>query len=135
MEHPEDTRLPEVMGGVDCKLVSQRIVYAYCFFFEKLYGVKYNPNWARMTQEIRPLLDQYHELQIAALLAVFFNWYGMDGQDDFTRKRLEEKCFPMSWFIKDLNIYSVYLQKKMNIDINNMEELREFLKSTELLTD
>ncbi|MFK5173531.1 hypothetical protein ACI3QN_13540, partial [Propionibacterium freudenreichii] len=59
---------------------------------------------------LKPLMENYTELQIASMLLVFFNWHGMTGSDDFEYQKVLRATFNFGWFVKSTNNYEVYLR-------------------------
>ena len=116
-------QLPIIRGNTYIK----RVLSIYTDLFRHKYGFYPNLPIGRFGKALKLLIKTHTELQIAALLVVFFEWQGMDGSDSFERDRLLKVTHNMGWFFNSVNKYQAYLQNVFGLDFNNEEVVKEFV--------
>lgn len=72
-------------------------------------------------------METHSELQIAAMLIIFFNWRGMDDGDDFAEQKLIDAAHNFQWFFSTINTYEIYLRNVYNLEFNDEEKVKEFV--------
>lgn len=105
--------LPSFLGNSSIR----RIVKVYSIHYEEIYGRSPTIFWGRIGKLLKPILEQYNELEIAAMLNLHFNWFGADGKDDFVYKKLADNAFPLEWFHRNVDIYANYLSNMLDISV------------------
>ncbi len=120
----ENIPLPDSLG----KTYIIRLVAVYAHFWKKTYGFQYRANFGMMGKIFDQILKQYNEYQIACLLGVFFNWKGIDGSDEMEYNKVAKAGFSIFWFQKMLSTYEVYLRNVLDVNIDDVEQMKKFLK-------
>lgn len=115
--------LPQSRG----KTYIQRIISVYSDLFKDKYGFYPTINFGRTGKLIQSLIDNKTELQIAALLIVYFDWSGIDGGDEFEREKLLKACYPFGWFYSSINQYEVWIRNVYKLEFDNEEVVKEFV--------
>jgi hypothetical protein len=116
--------LPSWMGNAPLK----RLVKVYSMIWEDMYGFAPTlSNWGQLGKQFKPLLTKYTEYQIASMIALHFEWKGADGNDDFTHKRLSNKCFPLEWVPKAVNEYQAYLINSLGLAFDQPEKVKAYV--------
>ncbi len=115
--------LPETRG----KTYILRILSVYCDLFKDKYGFQPSLSFGKLGKLIKSLMESHTELQIAAMLIVFFNWAGMDGGSDFDRDKLVNAAHSFGWFYGTINQYEIYLRNIQRLEFDNEEKVREFV--------
>ncbi len=105
-----------------------RLVRYYGALFKKQFGFNPTINIPRFGKAMKQLVETHTEDQIKALMIVFFNWYGMDGKDQFEHDKLMKATFNPQWFLSCINSYEAYLRNVLEINIDNAPILDKFLK-------
>jgi hypothetical protein len=121
-------KLPDNRG----KTYILRVISIYRDLFKDKYGFDPKINIGLFGKKVKELSSQYSELQIAAMLIVFFNWGGMDGSDSRTRQRLLDSSHSPNWFFSTTNSYEVYLRNVCLIKFDDEDEVRSFVGRTML---
>ena len=67
------------------------------------------------------------ELQVAALLIVFFNWKGMDGNDSFAYQKLLNANHNPQWFFSTVNTYESYLRNVFGLEMDDEDKVKSFV--------
>lgn len=120
-KHDPLKHLPLWMGNSALK----RIIKIHSMIWTDLYG--FPPtymNWGMIGKLYKPLLSSYSEYQIASLIILHFDWKGADGSDEFTHKRLANKCFPIEWVPKAVNEYQAYLKNSLGLKFDEPTAVR-----------
>lgn len=115
--------LPESRG----KTYIQRIMSVYSDLFKDKYGFFPAIPFARVGKLLKTLIETHTELQIAAMLIIFFNWAGMDGGSDFDREKLINAAHSFGWFFNTTNQYEIFLRNIQHLNMDNEEEVRDFV--------
>lgn len=123
--HPfkEGGKLPESRG----KSYVLRVLSIYNTLWKEKYGFAPKINIGMFGKMLKPLMENYTELQIASMLLVFFNWHGMTGSDDFEYQKVLRATFNFGWFVKSTNNYEVYLRNVVGIKLDDEQEVRKFV--------
>ncbi len=115
--------LPESRG----KTYVQRVISVYSDLFKDKYGFYPTINFGRFGKLLKTLMETHTELQIAAMLIVFFDWAGMDGGSDFDREKLINAGHSFGWFFGTTNQYEIFLRNVQKLNFENEEDVREFV--------
>lgn len=115
--------LPEVRG----KTYIMRVLSIYTDLFRHKYGFYPQLPIGRFGKALKVLHVTHTELQIAALLIIFFDWSGVDGNDDWEKQSLIKVTHNMGWFFNSVNKYEAYLRNVIALDMDNEEEVRKFV--------
>lgn len=115
--------LPESRG----KTYIIRIVSVYSDLFKDKYGFYPTINFGRVGNLLKTLILNHTELQIAAMLIVFFDWAGMDGGSDFDREKLVNAAHSFGWFFSTTNQYEIFLRNIQKVDMDSEDDVREFV--------
>ena len=99
----------------------------YRDLFEELYGFKPVISIPRYSKQVKELAFLKSELEIASLLIVFFDWYGVTGNDSFEREKLVKAQHPLGWFFASINSYEAHLRNVLGLDMSDEKELRAFV--------
>ncbi len=105
----------------------QRVASVYGDLFKDKYGFFPTINFGRLGKLLKIQIETHTELQIAALLIVFFNWAGMDGGDNFARDRLISSGHAFGWFFNNPNQYEIYLRNVHKLNFENEDEVRNYV--------
>ena len=109
------------------KTYINRVVSIYTDLFRKKYGFYPTLPIARFGKSIKDLRVSKTEMQIAALIIVFFNWRGMTDNDSFEEQKLLKVTHNFGWFFSSINQYQAYLQNVYGLDLENKEAVRDFV--------
>lgn len=121
MEDPR--RLPLERGDTYIK----RVYTIYADLFKDKYGFSPTINFGRFAKSVKELIDMKSEMQIAALLIIFFNWTGMNGDDEWEQNKLLENAHNPTWFFSTITKYELYLRKMYGLDLDDAIKTREFV--------
>lgn len=113
--------LPDFLG----KTPTARLVTVYGVLYKDLTGFTYQANWPALTKLFKPLLESLSEWQIAAMIALHFNWYGANGDDEFAHKRLASASFPLEWVPNSVNQYRPYIQNHLHVPFDDHESVKK----------
>lgn len=105
----------------------QRITSVYSDLFKDKYGFYPAINFGKVGNLLKSMILNHTELQIAAMLIVFFDWAGMDGSSDFDREKLVNAAHSFGWFYGTTNQYEIYLRNVLKINLDNEEDTRDFV--------
>ncbi len=111
-----------------------RLLRFYGTLFKQQYGFHPTVNVPRFGKAMKELTQTHSEAQIKALLFIFFNWYGMDGTDQFEHEKLVKSTFNIHWFVSCLNSYEAYARNVLAIKMDIPEEVTKFLDEQKLST-
>lgn len=120
--------LPESRG----KTYITRVLSIYVDLFRNKYGFVPQIAFAKWGMMLKRLMESHTELQISAMLIVFFNWQGMDGGSDFERDKLIEAGHPFGWFFNNPNVYEIYLRNVFKLEMDDEEKVKEFVAKSML---
>lgn len=123
MAEPTLGQLPVTRGNTYIK----RILSIYTDLFRHKYGFYPQLPIARFGKALKLLIETHTELQIAALLIVFFEWQGMDGADAFERDKLLKVTHNMGWFFNSTNKYEAYIRNVFGLKFDEEEEVKKFV--------
>lgn len=115
--------LPETRG----KTYILRVLSVYTDLFRVKYGFYPTLPMSRWGASLKRLMETHSELQIAAMLIIFFNWRGMDDGDDFAEQKLIDAAHNFQWFFSTINTYEIYLRNVYNLEFNDEEKVKEFV--------
>lgn len=104
-----------------------RLVSIYKDLFRDRYGYEPTINIGRVGKELKPLLLTHTELQLSAMMIIFFTWAGMVGDNDFERNKLCQASHPFAWFFSSLNQYETYLRNVFKLDLDSDCDTLEFV--------
>ncbi len=104
-----------------------RVLSIYTDLFRYTYRFYPQLPIGRFGKALKVLMGSHTELQIAALLIVFFNWRGMDGNDTFEIQNLQKVTHNFGWFFSSVNKYEAYLRNIYGLDMDNEEDVRDFV--------
>ena len=105
----------------------QRVTSIYKDLYRNKYGCEPTLRMAQVGGCIDTLAKKYTEVQIAALLIVFFEWKGMDGSTDFEQNKLVGVAHPFGWFYGSVNQYEVYLRNVHGLKFDDEGEVIKFV--------
>lgn len=123
-------QLPIIRG----KTYILRVLSIYKDLFRQKYGFIPTLSFGKFGSGLKKLISTHTELQIASLMIVFFNWKGIDGNDDFEEKKLLQVTHNSGWFFNSIDKYKAYLINVFGLDFNNEEEVRKFVSDYILST-
>lgn len=128
MEKETTGQLPSSRG----KTYIIRILSVYTDLFRHKYGFHPTLPISRFGASLKKLITTHTELQISALLIVFFDWCGMDGLDTFERDKLTKVTHNMGWFFYNINQYEAYVRNVYKLDFDNEDEVKSFVSKNML---
>ena len=105
----------------------KRVLSIYTSLFRHKYGFYPQLPIGRFGKALKGLIRTHTELQIAALLIVFFEWQGMDGANSFERDKLLKVTHNFGWFFGGINTYQAYLVNVFGLKLDDEEAVREFV--------
>ena len=117
-------QLPETFG----KTYITRLLSTYKRLFNDKFGFQPTVDMPRFGKACKSLCEAHHELQIASMMVIYFQWCGMAGNDEFTHKKLLDNAFNFQWFSSTINQYEAYLRNVMKVDMDNESSLISFLR-------
>lgn len=100
-----------------------RLLSIYCSLFIDKFGVSYKGSVPMTLKQFKDLLVVYSELQLAALLIVYFNWKGMAGDNFKDQDFLCSIAFPPTAFRSSISKYEVYARNVMGMPFDDDEKL------------
>lgn len=116
----QDITLPASRGSKP----EDRVATIYRDLFEYTYGENIDSKiWNSVKSNIKKLLAEYSEIQLAFLLIVFFTWKGMDGNSESEIKYLMGKTFPMYLFVSNIKKYKIYCKNVLYLKFEDDELL------------
>lgn len=118
--------LPESRG----KTYIIRVLSVYTDLFRAKYGFVPQLPMGRWGVSLKRLIATHTELQISAMLIVFFNWRGMSGDDEFSEQKLIDSGHHFGWFFSTTNSYEIYLRNVFHLEFDNEEKVKEFVATT-----
>lgn len=123
-EKAENATLPVKLGTTPLLRLSS--------LYERLYEHEFNVKprvllRGRDGGVLKSLLKSFSEVQIAVLMIVHFNWYGMSGNDEWQYDKLRENCFPLSWISVRANNYIAYLSEMEDLDISDTKQIKQYI--------
>lgn len=104
-----------------------RILSIYKDLFRQKYGFTPTLSLGKFGIMVKRLSKTHTELQISALMIVFFNWKGVTGNDNFEEQKLLNVTHNSSWFFNSIDKYKAYLINVFGLDFNNEEVVRKFV--------
>lgn len=105
----------------------QRVTSIYKDLYRYKYGCEPVLRMIQVGGCIDTLAKKYTEIQISAMLIVFFEWRGMDGSSDFDQNKLTNVAHPFGWFYGSVNQYEVYLRNVHGLKFDDENEVRKFV--------
>jgi hypothetical protein len=103
---------------------NKRIINFYSKLWERKFNLPYKANFGKFGKIIKNL--GLTEIQICALILIYFSWSGIDGNNPKEYKSLEQAGFPVEWITSRVNQMKVYL-KTLGVDFENQEQVFEFV--------
>lgn len=103
-----------------------RLQSIYSTLFYHLYGFKIKASiYPQLGIVFKKLLVDYSEIQIAWLLIVFFNWHGMNDNDNRETEWLTKNAHSIFQFKGAVNKYETYVRNisGYNEEFDNDEKL------------
>ena len=116
--------LPEKLG----RTYITRLLTVYKRLFVDKFGFEPTINVPLFGKTCKELCEAHSEVQLAAMMIIFFNWNGMNGGDARAQQRLVEATFPIVWFKNGINTYEAYARNVFNLDLDKPQELLQFLR-------
>lgn len=104
-----------------------RVLTVYNDLFRDKYGFHPNVPMAKWGMMLKRLMANHTELQIAAMLIVFFNWQGMGDDDTYEQERLTHAGHPAGWFFNNPNLYEIYLRNVFHLEFDDNAKVEEFV--------
>ncbi len=105
----------------------KRVLSIYTDLFRHKYGFYPQLPIGRFGKSLKVLMKDKTEMQVAALLVTFFNWAGMDGNDDFERDKLLKVTHNNGWFFNSVNKYEAYLRNVFGLNLDDEDTVRQFV--------
>lgn len=102
----------------------QRLSRVYSILWKRKYGISPTISFPAFGKIFKELSENYNEYQIAFLLTIFFDWSGANGDDDFTRKRLENKTHNIFLISGELDSMRAYVRNVLKIDLDDVDEIK-----------
>lgn len=106
-----------------------RVLSIYRDLFRQKYGFEPQVNIGRFGKSLKELMQTKTELQVAALLIVFFNWQGMTGNDPQEAEKLLKATHNPSWFFSTVTTYEAYLRNVQGLLLDDELKVKEFVAS------
>lgn len=97
-----------------------RIVFMYSLLWEERYGFEPTiTNWGQLGKLFKPLLSLYTEYQLSALVWMHLNWAGANGDSEFDRNFLSNRCYPLDLLPRAVNNYKAYLMNTLSVNFDD----------------
>lgn len=116
VEKKTDPRVNEVRGF-------------YIAIFKKMFGFTPTVNYPKSGSVIKRMLKDFTEWQCYLFVCIHFEWRGMDGNDEFTHKRLKDRAFPLEWISFNVNSYQAYARNVLGLDFDDEIKLKEYINN------
>lgn len=103
------------------------LVKAYSTFWQFIFGFapKFtSADYARHTKTYKKLLEVYNIPQIKLLIAMHFDWRGIDDKDEGANRWLRDNGFPTELISKNANAYVACLSK--SVDFENEQACEDY---------
>ena len=123
-EEDPKLKLPLPFG----KTPGVRLATVYSLLWWEAFSTLYKPDYGAFTKAMQPLLESYNEWQVAALLCMHFDWFGLNGDDEFANKSLTDKGFPIYWVATKQNEYMTYLTNVLEVKWEDRDSVRDYVK-------
>lgn len=118
----EKQTLPPNFGSTRIK----RVLKLYSRLWKQKYNLDYQVNFPRFGKAVNNF-GEVSEMVIAALLLIHFEWAGMDGSDEFIRKRYFDATHPIEWAVTSKMTYLAYLKNVVKVDPDNEDAVYKFV--------
>lgn len=115
--------LPESRGNT----YIARVVSIYTDLFRDKYGFHPQIVYGRFGKSLKKLMENHTELQVAALLIVFFNWRGITGDDRYEEQRVIASNHNPQWFFSTVNTYESYLRNVFGLEFDDESKVKSFV--------
>lgn len=112
------------------KTYINRVLSVYINLFHDKYGFNPTVSIGKFGKLLKELIKTHTEYQISAMMIIFFNWAGMNGEDKLQRDRLVQATHNFGWFFSTVNNYEVYIRNVYELDFNNEDKVREFVNQS-----
>ncbi len=106
-----------------------RIVNLYSELWYKKYGIKPRVNYAITGKLFKSIVEEYGEVAVGLSVILHFEWRGMNDDNTFLYKILEDNSFPITWIPKRIPEYLSFFKNYVKLDINNEDELLDIFNS------
>ena len=106
-----------------------RLSKVYSILYNNKYGMKPRVNFGQTGKVFKELIEDFNEYQISYLLVLFFEWKGANGDDEFTKKRLENCTHNIFTLQREVNPMLVYIKNVLKVDIDNIKEIEPVINS------
>ena len=123
MNEDPNTTLPSSRG----KTYILRLLSVYADLFKYTYGFMPAIPFSRFGRGVKTLMETKTEMQIAALLIIFFDWQGMNGMDQWEHQKLLDATHTPWWFFSCINQYEAYLRNVHKLQFDDPLQVREFV--------
>lgn len=104
-----------------------RLLGTYNKLFEKNYDFKPVIDIGRFGKTMKNLQESRSELQIRAAMIIYFQWHGMEGNNNLEYEKLTKSAFNPQWFGSNFNQYEAYARNVMGLKFDDEEELQKFI--------
>lgn len=104
-----------------------RLLSIYKDLFKNLYGFYPTVPPQNYGKQLKSVCMYKSELQLSLFMIIFFNWAGVSGNSDIDKMKLINAQHPLNWFLKNINPYEVYTRNVLNINVDDEDEVREFV--------
>lgn len=118
-----DVTLPTLRG----KTKYERVTSIYSSLFKDKFNISAKLNFKNMSKSLKPLLDNYSEVQVAYLLVVYFNWRGMNDNDNKEEQFLINSTYSINLFASGVTKYEIYARNILKVNLDDDVELLENL--------
>lgn len=109
------------------KTAIMRVLSIYQDLFRNKYGFGCSVPIGRFGKSVNTLLKTHTEIQIAALMIIFFDWHGMTGSDIADHTKLLKATFNVFWFFSSITTYEAYARNVLQIKFDDPTSIREFV--------
>lgn len=117
-------QLPETFGSTPLK----RLIKVYSIIWKEKYGFAPTiTKWGQLGKQFKLLISTFTEYQLSAIIVLHFDWKGASGTDEFTHKRLSEKCFPLEWVAGSVNEYVAFLKNSIGLDFDDKKAVKSYV--------
>lgn len=106
------------------------LIRLYRSLYEKELGVApVINNHGKNQVLLKPLIDNFTQVQATAIMFAHFDWRGIDGKDDFAHGRIKNAGFPLSWIGNGISNYVTYLKNTAGVNFDSEEELKPVVEA------
>lgn len=120
----------------DSKSYIDRLTKLYGTLFKLKMGFSPKIEFGRDGKILSSLKKEYSELQLASMMLLYFDWRGMEDNDDRGYQWLLDNAFPITIMKSKINSLEAYMRNVADVDFDDDNDLLKMvMKSLDKLKD